>query len=251
MMLIFILHFVSYVQIESLFLDHQVYHYIPSHPSGYRRSFFIPYFPYRKDVYWTSSRNSQPSLCKTPSQMLILYTQTESMSIDVFSVSHNARWKDINISNLVLRSCQEAFVYPNVSLKTRILNIMTKRPMVTMISNAKLNQPSTMAVVPTPLLTLPFPKSWAMMEAATDAVCCQRTETSTNIEAMNIMASAIWDTGREGKGFTSRSLPEESSSSCHPGKVARSRRQMKANMMAMMLGTVSEAMEQRISHCLH
>jgi hypothetical protein len=45
--------------------------------------------------------------------------------------------------------------------------------------------------VPTPLRTLPLPKSWAMMEAATDAVCCQRTETSTNIEAMNMMASAI------------------------------------------------------------
>lgn len=72
-----------------------------------------------------------------------------------------------------------------------MLNIMTKRPMVTTISNAKLNQPSTMAVVPTPLSTLPLPKSWAMIEAATEAVCCQRTETSTNIDAMNMMASAI------------------------------------------------------------
>jgi len=68
---------------------------------------------------------------------------------------------------------------------------MTNKPMVTTINSAKLNQPSTIAVVPTPLRTLPLPKSWAMMEAATDAVCCQRTETSTNIEAMNMMASAI------------------------------------------------------------
>ncbi len=107
-----------------------------------------------------------------------------------------------------------------------------------MINNAKLNQPSTIAVVPTPLRTLPLPKSWAMMEAATDAVCCQRTETSTNIDAMNIMASAIWETGRDGNGLTSRSLPAASSSSCHPGKVARSRRQINANMIAMMLSLV-------------
>jgi len=110
--------------------------------------------------------------------------------------------------------------------------------MVTTINNAKLNQPSTIAVVPTPLKTLPLPKSWAMIEAATDAVCCQRTETSTNIDAMKMMASAIWETGREGNGLTSRSLPAASSSSCHPGNVARSRRQMKANMMAIMLDLV-------------
>lgn len=92
-----------------------------------------------------------------------------------------------------------------------------------------------MAVVPTPLLTLPLPKSWAIIEAATEAVCCHRTETSTKIEAMKMIARAIWETGREGKGLTSRSLPWASSSSCQPGKVARRRRQMKAKMMAMIL----------------
>jgi len=60
-----------------------------------------------------------------------------------------------------------------------------------MISNAKLNQPNTIAVVPTPLLTLPFPKSWAMIEAATEAVCCQRTETRTKMEAMKMIARAV------------------------------------------------------------
>jgi hypothetical protein len=35
--------------------------------------------------------------------------------------------------------------------------------------------------------------------------------------------------------LTSLSLPAASSSSCHPGKVARSKRQMNANMMAMIL----------------
>lgn len=137
------------------------------------------------------------------------------------------------------------FLYPNVSLRTRILNIITSNPIVTMISNAKLNQPSTMAVVPTPLLTLPLPKSWAMMDAATDAVCCHRTETRTNIEAMNMMARAIWETGLEGKGLTSRSLPEASSSSCHPGKVAKRRRHMKAKIIAMILRTVSNDQPKR------
>lgn len=94
-----------------------------------------------------------------------------------------------------------------------------------------------MAVVPTPDRTLPFPKSCAMMEAATEAVCCQSTETRTKIEAMKIMARAIWETGREGKGLTSRSEPEMSSSSCQPGKVASRRRQMNAKMIAMMLDT--------------
>lgn len=93
----------------------------------------------------------------------------------------------------------------------------------------------TMALVPTPLLTDPLPKSCAMMEAATDAVCCHSTETSTKMDATKMMASAICETGRDGKGFTSRSEPSESSSSCQPGKVARRRRQRNAKIMAMML----------------
>jgi hypothetical protein len=55
------------------------------------------------------------------------------------------------------------------------------------------------------------------------------------MEAMKIMARATWETGRDGKGLTSRSDPSESSSSCHPGNVARSRKQMKEKTMAMIL----------------
>jgi hypothetical protein len=55
------------------------------------------------------------------------------------------------------------------------------------------------------------------------------------MEAMKMMASATWLTGRLGKGLISRSEPSLSSSSCQPGKVARRSRQMKAKMMAMML----------------
>jgi hypothetical protein len=106
-----------------------------------------------------------------------------------------------------------------------------------MISSVKLNQPMTMALVPTPLSTLPLPKSCAMMLAATEAVCCHRTLTRMKMLAMKMMARAIWLTGLDGNGLTSRSDPSESSSSCHPGKVARRRRQMKAKMIAMILYT--------------
>lgn len=107
--------------------------------------------------------------------------------------------------------------------------------MVTMMSSANENQPITMALVPTPLLTEPLPKSWAMTLAATEAVCCQRTETRMKMDEMKMMARAIWETGRLGKGLTSRSEPSESSVSCQPGKVASKMKQTKAKTMAMIL----------------
>jgi hypothetical protein len=55
------------------------------------------------------------------------------------------------------------------------------------------------------------------------------------IEATKMMASAICETGREGKGLTSRSDPSSSSSSCQPGKVARRSRQMNEKTTATML----------------
>lgn len=109
----------------------------------------------------------------------------------------------------------------------------------------------TMALVPTPDLTEPFPKSCAMTEAATEAVCCQSTETRTKMEAMKMMARAIWETGRLGKGLTSRSEPSLSSSSCQPGKVARRMKQMKAKTMAMMLRLVSMKCQLTGSRYLH
>lgn len=114
---------------------------------------------------------------------------------------------------------------------------MTSRPIVTIINNVNENQPRTMAVVPTPDLTAPLPKSSAIVLAATEAVCCHSTETRMKMELMKMMARATCETGREGKGFTSRSEPTLSSSSCQPGKVARRRKQIKAKMIAMMLQT--------------
>ena len=103
------------------------------------------------------------------------------------------------------------------------------------MSSANPNQPRIIAEVPTPLLTLPLPKSCAMVLAATDAVCCHRTDTSTNMEAIKMSASAAWEVGREGKGFTSRSDPSASVSSCHPGNVASRMKQIKARIIATIL----------------
>lgn len=130
------------------------------------------------------------------------------------------------------------FHHAVIWLRTVMLIIITSKPIVTTMSNANENQPITMALVPTPLLTAPLPKSWAMTDAATEAVCCHKTETRTKMEAMKMIAKATWETGREGNGLTFRSEPSESSSSCHPGHVARRMKQTKAKMMAMMLNTL-------------
>lgn len=106
------------------------------------------------------------------------------------------------------------------------------------MSSVNENQPMTMALVPTPLLTEPLAKSWAMTDAATDAVCCHKTETKIKTDPMKMMAREVCETGREGNGFTLRSEPSESSSSCQPGKVAKSSMQMKEKMMAIMLRVI-------------
>ena len=136
----------------------------------------------------------------------------------------------------VCRSLPRNHASSAIRFSSWMLSIMTSSPIVTTTSSPKPNQPSIMAVVPTPLLTLPLPRSCAMMDAATDAVCCQSTLTSTNIEAMMIIASATCDTARLGNGFTSTSDPVRGSdSACHPGKVARSTKVTKAKMMATIL----------------
>lgn len=122
-----------------------------------------------------------------------------------------------------------------------MLSIITKRPIVTTTKRTKPNQPSTMADVPTPDLTLPLPMSCAIVVAATDAVCCQRTDTSTKTDATKMSAKAAWDTGREGNGLTSPSEPVESISSCQPGNVAKRIKQRKARMTATILDESANA----------
>ncbi|KAF3387861.1 hypothetical protein DPV78_011998 [Talaromyces pinophilus] len=92
-----------------------------------------------------------------------------------------------------------------------------------------------MAEEPTPLLRLPLAKFWTIELAATDAVCCHNTDTSTNTEEIPIKVKATCDTGREGKGLTSRSEPLASISSCQPGNVARRMKQKKARTSATIL----------------
>ena len=126
-------------------------------------------------------------------------------------------------------------IYSNVSLSTDRVRTMTSSPIVTMISSAKPNQPNTMAALPTPLLTEPFPRSCAIVLAATDAVCCHSTETNTKMDATKMIDRASCETKRDGNGRTSRSSPSSSISRCQLGNVARRMRQTKAKIMAMML----------------
>jgi hypothetical protein len=74
-----------------------------------------------------------------------------------------------------------------------------------------------------------------MLAAADVAMCCHNIDTNAKSEASRSIPSASCDTGREGNGLTSRSLPCSSSSSCQPGKVARRSMAMKAKGTAVNL----------------
>jgi hypothetical protein len=95
-----------------------------------------------------------------------------------------------------------------------------------------------MADEPTPLFRLPLARFWTIELAATDAVCCHNTDTSTNTEEIPINVKATCETGREGNGLTSRSEPLASISSCQPGNVARRMKQKKARTSATILFSV-------------
>ena len=84
-----------------------------------------------------------------------------------------------------------------MTFRLRIINI---NPTVTMTRKQNPNQPNTIAPDPTPLRTLPFAISCAIVLAATDAVCCHNTETNTNTDETKMRASAACETGLDGKG---------------------------------------------------
>lgn len=155
---------------------------------------------------------------------------------DMHAKSRVCRSSYVSISLLPLNRPRAHGAQSSVNRSSNcILRIMTSNPMVTIISSANPNHPNIIAEVPTPDLTLPFPRSCAIVLAATDAVCCHSTETRTKTEAIKIRASATCETGREGKGLTSLSEPRSSVSSCQPGKVARRRKVTKARTMATIL----------------
>ena len=136
------------------------------------------------------------------------------------------------------KACLRSYSCRTSSVKrssNEILNIMTSNPSVTTTNNPNPNQPNIIAVVPTPLFTLPFPRSCTIVDAATAAVCCHMMLTRINTEEMKIVARATCETGREGKGLTSVSEPDEEVSVCQPGKVASRRKVRKARTMATML----------------
>lgn len=74
-----------------------------------------------------------------------------------------------------------------------------------------------------------------MVDAATLAMCCQKLARMAMSADINEQAKATWETGLEGKGLTSLSLPSDSSSSCQPGKVARSTNVIRAKEMLIKL----------------
>jgi hypothetical protein len=95
-----------------------------------------------------------------------------------------------------------------VSSKTLIDKIMTNNPTITAKESRTPTQPSTIAAGPTWPFTVPYDKLWAIVAPAELAICCQKTDTNIKIELMEIIARAIWDNGRDGKGLASRSLPD-------------------------------------------
>ena len=104
--------------------------------------------------------------------------------------------------------------------------------MVTIIKRAKPNHPSTMAETPTPVDIDPLPKFPAIVDAATLAVCCHKTETSTNIDATNMMARHIWL--MKVLGSLLRGGPSAASCS-YTGKDARRTRTRAERMIDMIL----------------
>lgn len=72
-----------------------------------------------------------------------------------------------------------------------------------------------------------------MVAVEADTMCCQNIDENAMIDETNMSKSATCETGREGKGLTSLSLPVSSISSCQPGKVASKRNVTAAQGSAM------------------
>lgn len=114
-----------------------------------------------------------------------------------------------------------------------MLIIIISMPIVVINNRANPNQPSTIADAPTPLLTLPFPKSCVMVLAATEAVCCHSTVTSIKTVATKQSARQTWLRARDGTRLNC-SIPCVSSA-CQPGKVSKRRRAKNASIRATIL----------------
>ena len=74
---------------------------------------------------------------------------------------------------------------------------------------------------------------------ATEPTWAHVAEISSKRQDRKLNNNATCETGRDGKGLTSRSEPSSSSSSCHPGNVDRSRITIKPNTMETILRDMS------------
>lgn len=109
-------------------------------------------------------------------------------------------------------------------------------PMTGIITNVTAIHPKAIAALPVWVIVRPYVRCRVTVDAVLAPTCCQNADTQPKAHPSPRAANATIDTGRDGKGFTSRTESSSSSSSCHPGNVARRRKVMNVNMIAMILG---------------
>ncbi|KAF7502894.1 hypothetical protein GJ744_004932 [Endocarpon pusillum] len=102
-----------------------------------------------------------------------------------------------------------------------MLKIITIIIRVTTIFRNTLPQPKTIATDPTCPLTVPYERFCPITAAAELDICCHKIDTKLRNESIPRIDATMYETGLEGNGFTSISLPASSTSVCEPGKVER------------------------------
>ena len=121
------------------------------------------------------------------------------------------------------------------------MNIITS-PIAPTSLRAAAVQPNTNENAPTLPSTVPYAVSSADVTRTTLAICCQKTKKTPDRKAKLDKAIADFRTLLAGKGFSSRSEPRSSSSSCQPGKVHREHATMTSSPLVAILSSY------RISH---
>lgn len=97
------------------------------------------------------------------------------------------------------------------------------------------SHPKAIAAAPTCADTVPYVKASTMETVAPAERCCQKADRKAKSVAMSMQASAMLVMGRDGNGFTSRSLPSEFSSVCQAGNVSNNEIAKRAKTMDMNL----------------
>lgn len=123
---------------------------------------------------------------------------------------------------------------PN-ELITRMLTIISSIANETSAESPPASHPNAIAAAPTRADAVPYANASIIEMVAPAERCCQKAESSPKPAATMVQAKATMTTGRDGNGFTLRSLPTESSSQCQPGKVDNRPVVTRAKIMEMKL----------------